>query len=128
MKKKILIVEDEALGALGLSDMFDKWDYEVCGSAFTGERAVRLNDEHQPDLITMDVSIRGDMDGIETARRIRSKRFVPIIFLSGYLREGVKEELGSTDGVEFLNKPVNEEALKETVEKLLNDNMQAGQA
>lgn len=127
MKKKILIVEDEALGAMGLSDMFDKWGYEICGSAYTGESAIQLNDELHPDLITMDVRIKGDMDGIEAARRIRAKKFVPIVFLSGYLREGVKEELGIPDGVEFLNKPVNEEILKETVEKLLNDKKQAGQ-
>ncbi|MDA8156137.1 MAG: response regulator [Actinomycetota bacterium] len=128
MKNKILIVEDEALGALGLSDLFDKWGYEVCGSAYSGARAIWLDEECRPDLITMDVRIKGEIDGIETARRIRAKKFVPIIFLSGYLREGVKEEVGIPDGVEFLNKPVNEEILRETVEKLLNNTKHTGQA
>ena len=120
MKKRVMIVEDEALGALGLIDMVEMWGYESCGSAYSGETALRLAEECGPDLIIMDVRIKGDINGIEAARRIRAKRFVPIIFLSGYLREGVREELGFSEAVEFLNKPVDHEALKEAIEKVLD--------
>ncbi|MDA8388380.1 MAG: response regulator [Nitrospiraceae bacterium] len=119
MKKKIMIVEDEALGVLGLLDMIETWGYEGCGSAYSGETAIRLADDSGPDLIIMDVRIKGDMNGLEAARRIRAKKFVPIIFLSGYLREGVREELGFSEAVEFLNKPVDHDALKETIEKIM---------
>lgn len=121
MKKKIMVVEDEALGALGLMDLLEMWGYETCGSAYSGESAISLADECRPDVIIMDVRIKGGIDGIETARRIRAKKFVPIIFLSGYLREGVEKELGIWEGVEFLNKPVDHDALKKTIEKILKD-------
>ena len=119
MKKKIMIVEDEALGALGLMDMVEIWGYETCGSTYSGEKAISLVDECRPDLIIMDVRIKGCIDGLEAARRIRAKKLVPIIFLSGYLREGVREELGFSMAVEFLNKPVDHDVLKETIEKIL---------
>ena len=119
MKKRIMIVDDEALGALGLIDMVEMWGYESCGSAYSGEGALKLEEECRPDLIIMDVRIKGGMNGLETARRIRAKRFVPIVFLSGYLREGVREELGFSEAVEFLNKPVNHDILKDAIEKAL---------
>ena len=120
MGKKILIVEDKSLDALGLSDVFEKWGYEVCGTAFTGERAIRLAEDLQPDLITMDVRIKGEVDGIEAAKRIRARRLVPIIFLSGYLKEDMAKELGEMDAVEFLTKPVDEGTLKDAVNKFLD--------
>ena len=119
MSKKILIIEDKSLDALGLSELFEKWGYEVCGTAFTGERAVRLAEDLQPDLITMDVRIKGEIDGIEAAKRIRSKKLLPIIFLSGYLRGDMEKELGEMDCIEFLTKPVDEKTLKEAVDKFL---------
>ena len=119
MKNRIMIVEDEALGALGLIDMIEMWGYESCGSAYSGESALRLEEESGPDLIIMDVRIKGSMNGLEAARRIRAKRFVPIIFLSGYLREGVREELGLSDAIEFLNKPVDHNVLRDAIEKAI---------
>lgn len=118
MKQKILIVEDEALGAMGLMELLEMWDYETCGPAHTGADAVRMEDDCQPDAILMDVRIRGGMNGIEAARRIRGKRDVPIIFLSGYLEE-VVEEMGQMSSIEFLNKPVDHNLLKETLKKIL---------
>ena len=118
MKQKILIVEDEALGAMGLMELLEMWDYETCGPAHTGEDAVRMEDECRPNGILMDVRIRGEMNGIEAAKRIRAKKSVPIIFLSGCLEE-VEKELGEMSSIEFLNKPVDHDRLKEVLEKIL---------
>ncbi len=81
--------------------------------------ALRLEDECRPGAIIMDVRIRGGMNGIEAARRIRAKKHVPIIFLSGYLEE-VEKELGALESIEFLDKPVDQDLLKESIEKFLH--------
>ncbi len=111
-------MEDEALGAMGLMELLEMWGYDTCGPAHTGADAVRMEEECQPDAILMDVRIRGGMSGMDAARRIREKKHLPIIFLSGYLEE-VEKEFGEMSSIEFLSKPVDHELLRETLEKAL---------
>ena len=117
MKNKILIVEDEALGAMGLIELFETWGFETCGPAHTGQDAIRMEHECQPNAILMDVRIRGNMSGIQAAKIIREKKHVPIVFLSGYIEE-VEKELGEMSSIEFLNKPVDHDLLKEVMDKI----------
>ncbi len=116
-KHKVLIVEDEALGAMGLMELLDIWGFETCGPAHTGEDAIRMEDECRPHAILMDVRIRGKMNGIEAAKIIRAKKHLPIIFLSGYLEE-VEKELGEMSSIKFLNKPIDHDLLKEALDDI----------
>src|SRR4030042_4774899 len=78
--KKILVVEDDAPSALLLAQMLKKYGYAVLGPADTGEKAVHMACELSPDLILMDISLKGDMDGITAAQKIHETCNIPFIY------------------------------------------------
>lgn len=78
--KKILVVEDDAPSALLLAQILKKYGYAVLGPADTGEKAVHMACELLPDLILMDISLKGDMDGIMAAQKIHETCNIPIIY------------------------------------------------
>lgn len=84
---KILIVEDESVVALDIRMQLEKLSYTVIGSVSTGEKAVETALQSRPDLILMDIKLRGEIDGIEAASRIRAKADIPIIFLTAFADE-----------------------------------------
>jgi PAS domain S-box-containing protein len=115
---KILIVEDEAIVAMDLRLHLQALGYEAVGMAATGEQAVRLAGEHQPDLALMDVSLGEGMDGIEAARRIQALG-VPVVFLTAYADEGTLKRAKESGPYGFLVKPFDERALHSTIEMAL---------
>lgn len=118
-EKKILIVEDEGMIALGMKEILEEWGYTVCGIADSGERALKLAELERPDLALMDIRLAGVMDGIETAIRLRSSVRMPVVFMSGYIDEGTIARLKGIDMAGVLSKPVNFDALQELLGKLL---------
>jgi PAS domain S-box-containing protein len=78
--KKILVVEDDAPSALLLAQMLKKHGYAVLGPVDTGDKAVQMACELTPDLILMDISLKGDMDGITAAEKIHEKCDIPFIY------------------------------------------------
>ncbi len=81
---KILIVEDELLIAEDLRFTLQRMGHQVVGIASSGIEAVQKADELYPNLVLMDVRLQGPMDGIETARIIRSKADVPVIYVTAH--------------------------------------------
>ena len=79
---RILIVEDESLIALDLSRRLPKLGYEVCATVATGEDAVQKAAELKPNLVLMDICLRGAMDGIAAAEIIRQRSDVPVVYLT----------------------------------------------
>lgn len=112
-RKKVLIVEDEALAALALRGQLEIWGYEVCGPAVSGEESVGRAVTEQPDVILMDVKLKGRMDGIEAAREILSRFEVPIIFISGYSGNEIRKRAGMDSPHEFMSKPLDYGLLEE---------------
>lgn len=82
MTGRILVVEDEKIIQLDLRYQLEHLGYVVAGMASTGEEAVTKATELAPDLILMDVRLKGRMDGIEAAKQIRAMREVPVIYLT----------------------------------------------
>ena len=82
-KTRILIVEDEAIIAMDLSQRLEVFGYDVTGIAASGDQALRLCYDTRPDLVMMDIVIRGDKDGIETAALIRGRYDIPVVYLRG---------------------------------------------
>ncbi len=80
----ILIVEDELITALDLRNQLRRLGYQVSALAKSGEEAVRLSKELNPDLILMDVNLPGAMNGIEASRRIQETRPIPVVYLTAY--------------------------------------------
>ena len=82
--KRVLIVEDESIPALELKYQVENMGCKVVGTARTGEKAVEAAVETRPDVILMDIRLKGEMDGIEAARHIRARFGTRSAFLSGY--------------------------------------------
>jgi CheY-like chemotaxis protein len=81
-RRKILIVEDEMITALDLRNELCHLGYEVTGLANSGEQAMRMAAQSKPDLVLMDVKLKGSMDGIETSKRIQELAPVPVVYLT----------------------------------------------
>jgi len=84
---RILIVEDEAIVAIDIQKILHTLGYDVPAIAFSGEEALRKVEEIQPDVIIMDIVIKGEMDGIEAAHQIHERFGIPSIFMTGYSEE-----------------------------------------
>src|SRR6185369_13231089 len=83
-KTSVLIVEDEAIIAADLSGKLGHLGYEVVGSAAEGNDALEIASRLKPQIVLMDIRLRGAMDGIETAEAIRSRIDVPVIYLTAH--------------------------------------------
>ncbi len=84
-QSRILIVEDEAIIAKEMENQLQDLGYEVTSIVDTGEKAIERAEEDKPDLILMDIRIKGEMDGIEAAEEIRNRFGIPDIFSTAYL-------------------------------------------
>ncbi len=118
-KIKVLIVEDEAIFAMSMQRVLTMLGYEVCGPISTGEEAVSWSKKENPDLIIMDVSLKGQMDGIEAAGEIRSVCNVPIIFISGYQEDKLLEKAGSLEFSTYLIKPIIPDDIKSAIAQVV---------
>ncbi len=79
-RPRILIVEDQRINAERLRINLEQLGYESCGIVPRGEEAVQKAEETRPDLILMDIRLKGEVDGIEAAQRVRSRSTFPLCF------------------------------------------------
>jgi PAS domain S-box-containing protein len=118
-KAKILIVEDEAIIAMEVESQLQSLGYEITSIVDTGEKAIKKAEEDEPDLILMDIRIKGEMDGIDTAEVIRNQFGIPVIFSTAYLDEERTERAKITMPFGYVLKPIQERDLKVTLEMAL---------
>jgi CheY-like chemotaxis protein len=105
-KSSVLIVEDDALIALHLQELLQNAGYTVPDPVSSGEEAIgRAGLPAAPDIILMDIGLGGDLDGFETARRIRQIVDIPVIFLSGHPRPGRDAGPADDGSCRFITKP-----------------------
>jgi len=114
--KKILIVEDEALIALQLEEQLERFGYKVISQVTFGEEVLEEVKKSLPDLIMMDINLKGEMTGIEAAHQVRSFSNIPIIFLTAYGDKKMLEEAKQTSPHGFLTKPFRSQELNAAVE------------
>jgi CheY-like chemotaxis protein len=114
-RHKILVVEDEGIVALDLGMTLQQMGYIVTGAATSGEEAVQMAIETMPDLVLVDICLRGQMDGIEASREIRQRLGVPIIFLTAFVDEKTIQRAESIMPAGFLRKPFVESELLEAI-------------
>lgn len=119
MKAKILIVEDESIEAMSFEQTLKSFGYEVVGVASTGKEAIEKVSEFIPDLILMDIVLKGELDGIETADLINEKFDVPIVYMTAHPEESVVNRAKLTLPYGYILKPVNQSELKSTIELAL---------
>ena len=116
---RILVVEDEVLVALDIRRGLQQLGYEVVGTAATAEEALRVAETSRPDLALMDIHIKGALDGIETARRLREEWDVPAVYLTAYADDETLRRARETAPYGFLTKPFRERELRATLEMAL---------
>lgn len=113
--ERILIVEDEALLAADTREQLLGWGYDVPGIATSGEQAVDLVATERPDLVLMDVRIKGEMDGISVAALLRASFSVPVVYTSASSDEELLCRAEATEPLGYLVKPIPPQALLATV-------------
>jgi CheY-like chemotaxis protein len=85
--EKIMVVEDEWVVADQLCRNLEDLGYKVCSTASAGDEAIRKVEADSPDLILMDIVLKGEMDGIEAANRINSQFNIPMIYMTAYTNQ-----------------------------------------
>ena len=91
-KARILVVEDEGLVAAQIRETLEGLGYDVPAVAATGANAIERFAEIEPDLVLMDIQLKGGMSGIETARRMRARLDVPVVYLTAFSDTETLEE------------------------------------
>jgi DNA-binding response OmpR family regulator len=107
----ILVVEDERIVARDLQQRLKRLGFAVPEVACSGEEALRIAELLRPQLILMDIKLRGKVDGLEAARQIGERLKIPVIFLSAYDDEETKSASRLLNAVDYLNKPFEDQQL-----------------
>ncbi|MBA2351077.1 MAG: EAL domain-containing protein [Burkholderiales bacterium] len=116
---KILVVEDEAIVALDIEQQLLEMGYDVCATVDNGAHAIALARQHRPNLVLMDIVIKGDMDGVETARHIGRGLYIPVVFLTAYSDARTVERAARTAPHGYLTKPFQPKELRAAIEVAL---------
>jgi two-component system, response regulator PdtaR len=119
----ILLIEDEAILAMGLVDILENANINVSGIANSGAQAIELFKNTPTDLILSDIHIKGPIDGIETVKQLLSYRPAPIVYLTSYSDRETVERAKQTFPAAYLSKPVNEHSLLLSIEMAINNFM-----
>lgn len=112
---RILIVEDDMIIAANLSLQLTKLGYDVIGIVSRGEDAISSANQNKPDIILMDVNLRGAIDGIDAAIAIHLQNEIPIIYLTANNDDGTFSRAKETQPYAFISKPFNKLNLQRTI-------------
>ena len=118
-KIRILVVEDESLVARDIQNMLRSLGYEVTDIVASGEMALQKASESVPDLVLMDIVLKGDIDGIAAAEKLWEEYGIPVIYLTAYADDTTFERAKLTKPFGYLLKPFEERELQTTIEMAL---------
>jgi PAS domain S-box-containing protein len=116
---RIMIVEDEGVVALQIKEALEGMGYSVPGMALTGEEAVAKVLDLEPDLVLMDIQLKGGMTGVEAAGRIRRRLDVPVVYLTAFSDQETLEQAQLTEPYGYVLKPFEERALHAVIQMSL---------
>tara|TARA_R110001592_G_scaffold19937_4_gene81402 strand:- start:3342 stop:5768 length:2427 start_codon:yes stop_codon:yes gene_type:complete len=123
---KVLVVEDENIVALDLKRRLSKLGYNVIGMASNADRALKLIEEHHPDIVLMDIHIQGHTDGVEIARIVYEKYHIPVIYLTAYSEETTLARAKQSNAYGYLLKPYSERELHAGIQMALEKSQADG--
>jgi len=118
-KNKIAVVEDEGIVAMDISKCLTSLGYEVVFVSDSGEKVIELMKEFSPDLILMDVELKGQLNGLDTAKLLRKDYKVHVVFLTAFEDETTLNRIGELSPDGYLVKPFEDEQLESTLKKVL---------
>ncbi|MBK8846487.1 MAG: response regulator [Bacteroidetes bacterium] len=117
--KKVLIVEDDSVLSLFYRSLLKRMGYQVCAVVANSDLVEEKLRETSPDFIMMDVKIAGNLDGIDTARKVRETHHLPIIFSTGNSELATMQRAREISNSEYLIKPIMEADLRIAFEKFM---------
>lgn len=115
-KVKILIVEDEMLIAANISLQLNELGYEVVAIVPRGEEALSIIQENTPDIMLLDVNLKGNLDGIETAKSMQKTHDIPVIYLTANTDDDHFNRAKETRPYAFISKPFKKRDLQRAIE------------
>ena len=115
---KILIVEDEYIVATDLKQRLEDMGHEIVGIEGDGKSAIKKTVETKPDLILMDITLKGEIDGIETAQQIQEDYDIPFIYLSGSYDNTTLKRAKTTEPSGYIIKPFIDRGIEKALERV----------
>ena len=120
MSARILIVEDDQIIAADLRLKVERLGHEVVGIATTGEEAIGMADQFNPEVVLMDIQLETPMNGVEAARKIQESRGASIIFITAFPSSTFRGESdGTPDEGTYLSKPFSKMQLEQVLHTAL---------
>jgi CheY-like chemotaxis protein len=117
--QRILIVEDERIIGEDVRRRLESWGYDVPAVVTSGEEAIKLAEKHHPDLLLMDIRLRGRMDGVESARRIQEQSNVPVVFATASSDAPSMARAFTANPLGFISKPFDDNEMRTVIAKAL---------
>lgn len=114
---KILIIEDETIISFSYRLQLERMGFEVIGTARSSEEAEELLQQERPDLIIMDIYLKGTKNGLELAQEIHSKDPIPVLFLTASTKPEIVEAIRTLKGCHYLPKPINSDSLEDVLQR-----------
>lgn len=116
---KILIVEDDTIIAMELSERLKELTYDIAGIVPSGEAAIKKAGESRPDLVLMDIRLSGKMDGVEAAEKIKDHFDIPVIYLTAYVDDETLLRAKKSEPFGYILKPFDSRVLHTNIEMAL---------
>lgn len=123
--KRVLIVEDCHIQSTVVKKMLESEAYTVTSVCRSGEEVLEQLKIDLPDIILMDIFINGDLNGIETMKIVRETHSMPVIFITALTKSELHDQALSMSPSDLLTKPISKVELVNTIEKLLNEVIEA---
>lgn len=120
MRENVLIVDDEGIVAMDLRNRLSAAGYTIVGTAFTGQDAIGIVSLKHPDIVLLDIGLKGDMDGITTGGIIRGEYNIPVIYVTAYSDINTLQRAKVTEPYGYILKPFEERDLKTTIEMAIS--------
>lgn len=114
-----MIVEDEGIIAMDIRSQLERYGYEVVGTAFSGKQALEMAILRTPDIVLMDIVLKGSMDGISAANAITGSMDIPVIFLTAYSDPDTLQRAKTIGAYGYLIKPFRPDELRSSIEVAL---------
>jgi AmiR/NasT family two-component response regulator len=118
-QEKILVVEDDTIIAITIEGRLKEFGYKVVGRASTAQDAIKKTIEFEPDLVLMDIHLKGPVDGIEAAQTIYGIYNIPVVYLTAFSDENTLERAQKTSPFGYIVKPFSDSTLKTTIKLAL---------
>jgi len=119
-RKRILLAEDESIISLDIASILKGLGYEMAGIVATGEAAIAEAESSRPDLVLMDIVLKGGMDGIAAAEAIQTRLGIPVIYLTGNADMGTVSRARQTNPYGYILKPVSAQDVFTTIDTALH--------